>query len=100
MQPKSYKVFWTEKALNDLENIKIYISEDSEARARSWIKQLFNYGEDLCLMPNRGRIVPEINQHNLPELLIENYRMVYRVGKDRIEIITVFERHHRLPSKK
>lgn len=100
MQQKSYKVFWTEKALNDLESIKIYIAQDSEARARSWIKQLFNYGEDLCLMPNRGRIVPELNQQNLRELLIENYRMVYRIGKERIEIITVFERHHQPPFKK
>ncbi len=93
---KDFKVLWTENAIEDLLAIKEYISEDSVDRAEAWILELFNSGESLVNLPTRGRIVPEFQQENLRELLIDNYRLVYRIKKASIEIITVFEAHRRL----
>ena len=93
---KNFKVIWTEKSIQDLLNIKEYISEDSPDRAESWILELFNSGESLVSLSTRGRIVPEFKQEDLRELLIDNYRLVYRIKKASIEIITVFEAHRRL----
>ena len=78
--------------------IKEFISEDSTERAEAWVLELFNSGESLINLPTRGRIVPEFKQENLRELLIDNYRLVYRIKKTSIEIITVFE-GHRQPKK-
>ena len=50
-------------------------------------------------LPTRGRIVPEFNQENLRELLIDNYRLVYRIKMTSIEVITVFEGHRELHKK-
>lgn len=96
---KDFKVLWTENAIEDLLAIKEYISEDSPDRAESWILELFRTGERLVNLPTRGRIVPEFKQENLRELLIDNYRLVYRIKKATIEIITVFEGHRHLNKK-
>jgi addiction module RelE/StbE family toxin len=96
---KNFKVLWTETAIEDLVAIKQYISEDSPDRAVTWIFELFNSGESLVSSPTRGRIVPEFKQENLRELLIDNYRLVYRIKKTSIEVITVFEGHRQLNKK-
>jgi len=56
-------------------------------------------GENLCHFSSRGRVVPEFNQENLRELLIENYRLVYRIKSTTVEIITVFEGHRKFKKK-
>lgn len=94
-----FKVLWTETAIEDLLNIKKYITEDSPERAETWNLELFNSGESLGSFPTRGRVVPEFNQDNLRELFIDNNRLVYRVRKTSIEIITVFEGHRQLKKK-
>ena len=96
---KTFKVLWAEKAAEDLLAIKEYISEDSPDRAEVWVLELFNAGKSLVGLPTRGRIVPEFKQENLRELLIDNYRLVYRIKKTSIEIITVFEGHRQLNKK-
>ncbi len=43
--------------------------------------------------PFLGRQVPEINNKTIRELLFRNYRIVYKIKSDSIEILTVFEGH-------
>ena len=93
------KVLWTENSIQDLLAIKEFISLDSPDRAEIWISELYTSGENLVTFPLRGRVVPEFNQENLRELLIENYRLVYRMKPTFIEILTVFEGHRRLNKK-
>lgn len=92
----SFKTVWTENAVQDLIIIKDFISQDSPDEAEKWILKLYNAAEEVVDFPHRGRIVPEFNQENLRELLISNYRLVYRIKKSTIEIITVFEGHRQL----
>ncbi len=37
----------------------------------------------------RGRAVPEFAREDLRELIIQNYRVVYRVSNDRITVLAV-----------
>jgi plasmid stabilization system protein ParE len=39
--------------------------------------------------PRLGRAVPEAQDENIRELLRENYRIIYRIICERIEILTV-----------
>ena len=96
---KDLKILWTENAVQDLQAIKDFISQDSPSRATTWLQALFDRGEALRDFPSRGRIVPEFNQENLRELLIENYRLVYRVKSASIEILTIFEGHRQIQKK-
>lgn len=93
---KGRKIVWTENSVQDLLNIKLYIEQDAVERSESWVTELLEAGEGLSIFAERGRIVPEFNQKDLRELLIGNYRLVYRLQPDSIEIITVFEGHRQI----
>jgi plasmid stabilization system protein ParE len=41
--------------------------------------------------PRIGRTAPEISNPDIRELLFKKYRIVYRVNKNTVEILTVFE---------
>lgn len=96
---KDLKVLWTENVIQDLLGIKAFIAQDSVDRAEEWLFELYATGESLSQFSSRGRIVPEFNQDNLRELLIENYRLVYRIKSATVEIITVFEGHRQIKAK-
>jgi toxin ParE1/3/4 len=96
---KIYKVVWAENAIQDLIAIRAFISQDSEARASSWLLELIDAGDGLSRLSGRGRIVPEFNQENIRELIIDSYRLVYRTTASSVEILTVFEGHRRLKKK-
>jgi hypothetical protein len=44
--------------------------------------------------------VPEYDLEDYRELIEGNYRMIYRIKADVVEIETVFESHRLLPEKK
>lgn len=48
-------------------------------------------------MPHAGRQVPELGRDDIREVLVRGYRIVYRVGPNGIDILTVFEGHRLLP---
>lgn len=49
-------------------------------------------------MPLAGRVVPEYaDRQEIRELLRRAYRIVYRVGENAIEILTIFEGHRLFP---
>ncbi len=39
---------------------------------------------------NPGRVVPEINRKEIREIILGNYRIIYRIKKDVLEILTVY----------
>jgi toxin ParE1/3/4 len=90
------KLRWTLHARRDLEEIGIYISRDSPAAARRWIERLRERARKAAQAPRAGRVVPEIERENVREVFLRSYRIVYRVGRDSIEIMTVFEGHRLL----
>lgn len=85
--------------MQDLLAIKDFISLDSPEMADKWVQELYSSGENLASFSQRGRIVPEFNRENIRELLIENYRLVYRVKPTSIEILAIFEGHRQLKRK-
>ena len=87
------KIVWTHEALERLTWIEDYISKDSPERAARFVDQLIQHAESLRDTPRAGRIVPEIAHPDIRELIFKKYRIVYRVKKDCIELLTVFEGH-------
>lgn len=91
------RVTWTPLAIERLQEIDAYISEDSPANAARFVALLFERGDSLAEFPNSGRKVPEYDREDYRELIEGNYRIIYRVKKDVIEIETVFEARRLLP---
>jgi addiction module RelE/StbE family toxin len=90
---KKLKLVWTNEALNRLSEIDDFISQDSVSRARKFINELINSASSIPQYPQKGRIVPEFDLIDIRELIHKNYRIVYRMKEDQIQILTVFEAH-------
>lgn len=54
------------------------------------MSQIFQKIELISKSPLSGRIVPEYNQSELRERQYGNYRIVYRIQRDKIEIVAIF----------
>ena len=83
------RIEWTEPAVIDLENIRDYISRGSEYYGLIVVERIFDAVEKLSGFPNIGREVPEVNDPKIREILLYNYRIIYKVDEDYILILTI-----------
>ena len=90
------KLNWTKEALLRLRAIEDYIARDNIKAAVEFVEKLIYLAETLVDNPRKGRVVPELSIANIRELLHKNYRIVYTLKKNSIEILTVFEGHQLL----
>ena len=82
-------IIWSPLALDRVSEIAGYIAQDKPSAAEKWVKAIFSKVEQLEVSPELGRIVPEIGNSQFRELVYCNYRIIYRVEKIRISILTV-----------
>ncbi len=81
---------WTELAENKVYDIASYIALDSISEAEKWVDSIFDYVRQLEKFPESGRVVPEFKaRKDLRELVFNNYRIVYKIEKPVIYILTV-----------
>jgi toxin ParE1/3/4 len=91
------KILWTRESLHRLTEIEVFIAKDNAERAIKFIDEIIAHAEGLLRNePGIGRMVPEISNPAIRELLFKKYRIVYRVNKNNVEILTVFEGHRLL----
>ena len=82
-------VEWTVPAKQDLKSIHDYIARDSRLYAKKVSLELVEKTEKLNIFPEIGRIVPEIGDPKIRELIIYSYRLIYEIYPDRIEILAL-----------
>lgn len=90
------RVVWTEQAWQRLLEIESFVAGDNPDAAAKLVDRLIDRGDALATHPERGRNVPEVPGGGLRELVVNNYRIVYRRTANAVEILTVFEGHRRL----
>jgi len=83
------EIKWTNNALEELDDIANYISKDSPKYAQILIKQVYEMISHLEEFPKFGRKVPEYNDPNLREILFKNYRIIYLIKQNHLEIISI-----------
>ncbi len=87
---------WTNEALKRLQKIEVFIAKDNPVAAAKFVDKLISLAETIPENPQKGRIVPELSIEYIRELLHKNYRIVYHVKKNSVDILTVFECHQLL----
>ena len=87
------KIIWTKEAFERLIEMEDYISKDSPERAARFVDKIVDHAELLSNNTQLGRMVPETANPIIRELIFKKHRIVYRLKKDTIEILTVFEGH-------
>ena len=93
------KIFWTHLAEERLEKIFEYITKDDNIAAYKMIDKIFKKVESLSKFPERGRKVPEANREEIREVFESSYRIIYRVNKKRIYVLSIRNFRQLLPDK-
>ena len=88
----AYRLIWSPVAKLDLTDILDFISLDSVSVARRFAGKLFAAVERLAEFPQSGRVVPELGDPGLREVIRRPCRIVYRVDaeKKQIEIVRIW----------
>lgn len=84
------------QALLDLEGIADFIARDDLDTALSWVDRLIDRAQRVGAVPRSGRVVPEVGDPDIREVLLRTYRIVYRIEPRRILVLTVIEGHRQL----
>jgi toxin ParE1/3/4 len=82
-------VIWTIPARDDLKAIFEYIALDSRFYANKVVREIIECVSTISDMPERGRIVPEINEKEIREIFIYSYRLIYQLMTDSITVFAV-----------
>ena len=86
------EIRWTDQSLIDIENIAEFIAKDSKRYASIQVERFFQETDILVTFPESGRIVPEIKNKDIREIIFGNYRIIYRISSSsKIDILTI---HH------
>lgn len=83
------KIIWSPLAIDRTTEIAKYIAQDNPSAAKKWVENLFAKVEILKSSPQNGRVVPETHIDDIRELIYGNYRIIYRLGDQRVSILTV-----------
>lgn len=82
-------VLWTEPALDDLTAVRDYIARDSETYAADFAGSILSAVERLGEFPRMGRVVPEADCSDIRELILRDYRIIYRLDQNVVQILAV-----------
>ena len=83
------KVVWSERAIDRAEEEAVFIAQDKPRAALRWLEGLFAVTDRLETFPESGVVVPEIGLANYRQLVYRTHRVVYRIDRGSVAILTV-----------
>lgn len=94
------RLTWLPAARNDLRQVRRFIARDSPDRARAMVERIQSAVERLKDLPASGRVVPEISDTTLREVIVPPYRVVdrYAPDQDLVQVIAVTHSRRMLPA--
>lgn len=93
------KVFWTEKASKQLDQIFEYIASDSTLYAHRTVGNIIQEAESIMSQPRKGRKVPEYEHEDIREVFHHPYRIIYLLKDGAIEILSIIHEARLLPDE-
>lgn len=92
------KVHWTTRAEARLDAICEYVALDSPVAARHLERKLLLRSRQIANFPHSGRTVPEFEHPEVREVIEGNYRLIYRLLHNRVDVLTVLHCAQLLPT--
>ena len=84
-------VRWSEQALDDLDAVCLFIARDSPLAAEMFARRSVEAAQSLERFPQSGRVVPELGQPDIRELVVGSYRLIYSLVGEQVFVLTL---HH------
>jgi plasmid stabilization system protein ParE len=89
-----YQIIVEPEALQDLLNIKTYITEqDTINKANQFISELKNNIKTLNEMPQRCRKSLYTDDENTHDFIYKKYTTVFKIIENRVHILTIFRQN-------
>ena len=82
-----------------LDDVVSYIAQDSRPAAERLLIQALEAASSLDVFSERGRVVPELDQPNIRQLLVHRYRLIYEVTPDEVQILAFVHGARRITSR-
>jgi plasmid stabilization system protein ParE len=83
------KIHWLEEAIEDLNQIYIFISQDSVYYAIKTTEEILKRADGLKRQPYIGRRIIHDNE-NIREIIYKSYRIIYKIDSNIILILRVW----------
>ncbi len=93
----SVRVAWSDEALADLTEIHDYIARLSPRYAAIVVERLLDAMDQVAEYPESGRMVPELAEPTVREVIHGAYRVVYELREEQAEVVTVFRASRLFP---
>lgn len=83
---------WLKEAKDDLREIYAYISRDSRRYAKLQVDRLYERAQIIKTQRWTGKMVEEISDPTIREVITGNYRIIYRIKDEKsVDVLMV---HH------
>jgi plasmid stabilization system protein ParE len=92
------RIWWSAEAVEDLQEIHDYIARNSPRYAAVVAARLVAAVDDVRDFPESGRVVPELGDPAVREVIHGAYRVVYELRAGVAEVLTVFRASRQFPS--
>ncbi len=85
------RIVWTELSIQDLKEIFDFIAADSNRYANITLDKIYQRVQTIATNPYIGRVVPEIDEKPIREVIVVAYRVIYRIKNDhQVDILRVY----------
>lgn len=86
MAGRTRRVAWAQSARDALDEVIAYLAQRSPDGAARVLAPALDSAATLATLAERGRIVKEVGDPMLRELLVYDYRLLYRVSEERVVV--------------
>ena len=83
------EIKWSPIATDDYESIIRYYKKTAPKFAQNFAKKIIYIIENLNQFPNMGRVVPELENKEIREIIFRNFRIIYRLQENCLEIARI-----------
>jgi len=92
-------VAFAETARRDLWEILEYIQIESPRASKKIIREFYDRLKKIASFPKAGRMIPEMNEPSLREILVGSYRLMYRLEEKRAVVLRVLHGKRLFPEE-
>jgi toxin ParE1/3/4 len=83
------RLTWNAAALDDVDAAAAYIARDSPRYAAAFVRRIRDAARSLRTLSERGRMVPELGEPAVRELLVGSYRLIYEMHQREVIVLAL-----------
>ena len=76
------RIIWSPKSVRDLAEIEAYIAQHNPVAAKRLVQKIIRRTDRLQSSPNSGGLVEEDERRRYRQVLLGNYRVIYRYDQE------------------